>query len=70
MRKSCAEEGECCERILYNELIAEEEESVLKEILRSKAKNELSEKIESTLEAGRLRDCFHVAEELIDRKGE
>ncbi|XP_041858930.1 uncharacterized protein LOC121651102 isoform X2 [Melanotaenia boesemani] len=59
--KCCA--GRCCDRkVLYDRVIMEEEDGVLEKYLKTKAKDELTQKIQ----AGDLRTCFDAAEKLID----
>ncbi|XP_026187280.1 uncharacterized protein LOC113145111 isoform X2 [Mastacembelus armatus] len=62
----CKGKSDCCEReTLYDRLIIEEEENVLKEILREKAKEELTKKIKEKFENGALGECFDVGSEII-----
>ncbi|KAM9752090.1 uncharacterized protein ACNS7B_008719 [Menidia menidia] len=57
----------CCDKdSLYRQLIAEEGESMLNDTLRLKAKYELRDEIRRKIRAGKLSECFDVAEKLID----
>ncbi|XP_026188655.1 uncharacterized protein LOC113145788 [Mastacembelus armatus] len=68
-RKCCEGKSDCCEReTLYDTLIIEEEENVLKEILREKAKEELTKKIKEKINSGALGECFNVSENLIKER--
>lgn len=50
---------------LYKQLILEEEENVLKEILRKSAKEKLTERVKDKIRGEHWEACFDVAEELI-----
>ena len=59
--------SDCCNRELdYYKVILKEEESVLKEILTTAAKEKLTEGIKDKLRSDKWTECFDVAEELID----
>ncbi|XP_044206494.1 uncharacterized protein LOC122981789 isoform X2 [Thunnus albacares] len=65
-RKCCELRGCSCNRkILYDELILEEEENVLKEVLREAAKHKLNQDIKNKIIGDDWKKCFDVAEELI-----
>ncbi|XP_067449588.1 uncharacterized protein [Thunnus thynnus] len=67
-RKCCESRPDCscCKRkILYDELILEEEENVLKEVLREAAKHKLNQDIKNKINGDVWEECFDVAEELI-----
>lgn len=57
---------ETSRRFLYNQLILEEEENVLKEILGKSAKEQLTKEIEDKICGEHWEECFHVARELIE----
>ncbi len=66
VRTKCCGKSKCCNRKLqYDKLILEEEENVLKEILRKSAKKQLSEKVKNKICGEQWEECFDVAEELI-----
>lgn len=50
---------------LFEKLILEEEENVLKEILRKSAKEKLTEEVKNRIRSEQWEECFDVAEELI-----
>lgn len=71
--KKCCEEREncpsCCDRkLLYDQMILEEEENVLTEMIRKAAKDKLTEEMQKKLGSGTLGECFDVAEKLIENK--
>lgn len=71
--KKCCEEREncpsCCDRkLLYDQMILEEEENVLTEMIRKAAKDKLTEEMQKKLGSGTWGECFDVAEKLIENK--
>lgn len=71
--KKCCEKREncpsCCDRkLLYDQMILEEEENVLKEMIRKAAKDKLTEEMQKKLDSERWGECFDVAEKLIENK--
>lgn len=68
--KKCCEKNKkcssCCDRkLLYDQMILEEEENVLTEMIRKAAKDKLSEEIQKTLNSERWGESFDVADHLI-----
>lgn len=58
----------CCNRkIFYDELILEEEENVLKELLRGAAKQKLTQDITNNINGDDWKKCFDVAKNLIKK---
>lgn len=71
--KKCCEKTEncpsCCDRkLLYDQMILEEEENVLTEMIRKAAKDKLTEEMQKKLGSGTWGECFDVAEKLIENK--
>lgn len=71
--KKCCEEREncpsCCDRkLLYDQMILEEEENVLTDMIRKAAKDKLTEEMQKKLGSGTWGECFDVAEKLIENE--
>lgn len=56
----------CWRRKLYGKLILEEEENVLKEILRKSAKDQLTREVREKICGDQWDECFNAAAELIE----
>lgn len=71
-KKSCEKNKNCpscCDRkLLYDQMILEEEENVLTEMIRKAAKDKLTEEMQKKLDSERWGECFDVAEHLIKNK--
>ncbi|XP_074501042.1 uncharacterized protein LOC141773179 isoform X2 [Sebastes fasciatus] len=66
-RKCCEGKSSCCNRrFLFDKLILEEEDNVLKEILRKSAKDQLTEEVKNRIHGGQREKCFNVAIDLIN----
>lgn len=66
-RKCCEGKSSCCDRkILYATLILEEEKKITKEVLRGDAKKTLTEEIVKNMTSRKWKECFDVAEKLIN----
>ncbi|XP_037628648.1 uncharacterized protein LOC119489820 isoform X1 [Sebastes umbrosus] len=66
-RKCCEGQSSCCNRrFLFERLILEEEDDVLKDILRKSAKDQLTEEVKNRIRGGQWEKCFDVALDLIN----
>ncbi|XP_037628655.1 uncharacterized protein LOC119489820 isoform X7 [Sebastes umbrosus] len=66
-RKCFGEKSSSCnKRFLFDKLILEEEDNVLKEILRKSAKDQLTEEVKNRIRGGQWEKCFDVALDLIN----
>ncbi|XP_027867514.1 uncharacterized protein LOC114141228 isoform X1 [Xiphophorus couchianus] len=63
-RSSCSKGTTQYEETLYYKLVLEEEEAVLKEVLRKSIRTKLTEQIETKCKVN-WKDCFNVAEEVM-----
>lgn len=68
-RRCCEQRSNCCDRkVLYYEMILEEEESVLQDILIKDAKEQLTDKINGKIGEQKWDQCFDAAADLIKDK--
>ncbi|CAK6980119.1 uncharacterized protein LOC113744745 [Scomber scombrus] len=68
-RKCCGYICSCCNRdVIYDELILEEEENIMPEILRKKAKRKLRERLFDNRGKIKLNECFNVGGQLIEER--